>query len=163
MDNEYINQIKQELTDLGKSLAEVGKLRLIGIISKVLGLFLFILTIVLCTLALFTFAAIAAIDIMAQYMPVWAASLILGSAYIVLIALAIACRRRWFINPFIRMLHEQIFTEEELALKTLEAEHKVDTQRVRMQCKVENATREWNFYVGFFSRAWKYVRGLIKT
>ena len=123
MENEFFNQVKNEVTEYGKSLGEVGKLRLIGIISRVLGLFLLIFTVVLCALALFTFGAVAVIDILANYMPVWAAALIIGSTYIVLIGIALACRKPLFINPFIKLLSKQIRSEEELALKTLEAEH----------------------------------------
>ena len=77
MENEIFEQIKNELTDYGKSVGEVGRLRLIGIVSHLLGLFLLIFTLTLCVLALFTFGSVAAIDAMAAYMPVWAAALIL--------------------------------------------------------------------------------------
>ena len=149
------------MTEYGKSLGEVSKLQLIGIISRVLGLFLLILTVVLCALALFTFGAVAIIDILANYMPVWAAALIIGSTYIVLIIIAIACRKPLFIHPFIKLLTKQIKTEEELALKTMEAQHKAEIQQVRMQCQVENATRELDFYASLLSRAWEAIKGLL--
>lgn len=161
MENDFFNQVKNEVTEYGKALGKVGKLRLIGIISRVLGLFLLILTVVLCALALFTFAAIALIDILAAYMPVWAAALIIGSTYIVLIIIAILCRKPLFINPFIKLLSKQIKSEEELALKTLEAEKKVELHQVRMQCQVESATRELNFYASLLSRAWEAIKGLV--
>jgi len=161
MENEFFNEVKNEVTEYGKSVGEVGKLRLIGIISRVLGLFLLILTLVLCALAIFTFGAVAIIDILSAYMPVWAASLIIGSTYIVLIVIALACRKQLFIHPFIKMLSKQITTEEELALKTMEAEHKAELQQVRMQCQVENATRELDFYASLLSRAWDALKGLL--
>ena len=55
MENDFVSQVKSELTEYSKSLAEIGKLRLIGIVSRVLGLFLLILTV--CTAAL-TIAAV---------------------------------------------------------------------------------------------------------
>ncbi len=161
MENEFFNQIKNEVTEYGKSLKEAGKLHLIGIISRVLGLFLLIFTVVLCALAIFTFGAVAAIDAMSACMPVWAASLIIGSAYIVLIVIAVACRKPLFIHPFIKLLSKQITSEEELALKTLEAEHKAEMQQVRMQCHVENATRELDLYASLLSRVWKAIKGLL--
>ncbi len=161
MENEFFNEVKNEVTEYGKSVGEVGKLRLIGIISRVLGLFLLILTLVLCALAIFTFGAVAIINILSAYMPVWAASLIIGSTYIVLIIIALACRKQLFIHPFIKMLSKQITTEEELALKTMEAEHKAELQQVRMQCQVENATRELDFYASLLSRAWDAIKGLL--
>ena len=162
MENEIFEQIKSELTEYGKSVGEVGRLRLIGIISRVLGLFLLIFTLTLCVLALFTFGAVAAIDAMSAYMPVWAAALIISSAYIVLIIIAIACRKQLFIHPFIKQLSKEISTEEELALKTMEAEHQVELQNVRIECQVENATRELNFYMNLFSRVWNLITGKIR-
>jgi uncharacterized membrane protein YidH (DUF202 family) len=161
MENEFFNQIKEEVTEYGKAVGNVGKWRLIGIISRVLGLFLLIFTVVLCALALFTFAAVAVIDILANYMPVWGAALIVGSAYLLIIIVAILGRKALFINPFIKLLSKQISTEEELTLKTMEAEHKAEIQQVRMQCHVESATRELDFYASLISRAWDAVIRLI--
>ena len=162
MENEFFNRIKEEVTEYGKSVGNVGKLRLIGIISRVLGLFLLIFTVVLCVLALFTFGAVAVIDVLANYMPVWAAALIIGSAYVVLIIIALVCRKQLFIHPFIKLLTKQITTEEELAIKTMEAEHKAEIQRVRIECQVENATRELDFYAGLLSRVWEAIKSFLR-
>lgn len=162
MENGFFNQIKQELTQYGQSLGEVGQLRLVGLISRLLGLFLLIFTLVLCVLALFTFGAVALIDILAQYMAVWQAALIVGSAYVLIIVIAILCRRPLFIHPFIKLLTKQIKTEEELELKIIEAEHKADVQRVRMECQVENATREFDFYINLISRVWDLIKGWLR-
>ena len=159
---DLFNQVKTELTDYGKSVGEVGQLRLVSLVSHVLGLFLLIFTVVLCGLALFTFAGVAIIDILAQYMPVWAAALLIGSTYIIIIAIAFACRKQLFINPFIHQLTEQIKTEEELQLKTAEAEHKAELQRVRMECQVDGAIREMDFYAGLVSRAWEVITSVLK-
>lgn len=162
MENGFFNQIKQELTQYGQSLGEVGQLRLVGLISRLLGLFLLIFTLVLCVLALFTFGAVALIDILAQYMAVWQAALIVGSAYVLLIVIAILCRRPLFIHPFIKLLTKQIKTEEELELKIIEAEHKADVQRVRMECQIETATREFDFYINLISRVWDLIKGWLR-
>ena len=162
MENEFMAQVKQELEEYGKALGEAGRLRLIGIVSRVLGLFLLILTLLLCALALFTFAAVAVIDVLTKCMPLWAAALIVGSLYVVLIILAIACRKPLFIHPFIKLLSKQIRSEEELALKIIEAEHKADVSRVRLYNHVENATREVTFYANLFSRAWDAILRLLR-
>ena len=162
MENAFINQVKSELGEYGKAVGNIGRLRLIGIISRALGLFLFILTVVLCALALFTFCAVAAIDAMSVYMPVWAAALIIGSAYVVLIIIAIIGRKPLFVHPFIKMLSKQISTEDELKMQTMEAENKAALQLVRMETRVENATREIELYVNIFSRLWKFIRRLFK-
>ena len=53
MEQTFVDQIKEEATQYGKAVGEVGKLRMIGIASRVLGLFLLIFTLVLCVFALF--------------------------------------------------------------------------------------------------------------
>jgi hypothetical protein len=160
MENSFFAELKQELAEYGKALGEVGQLRLIGIISRVLGMFLLIFTLVLCALALFAFIAVALIDVLSSYLPVWASALIVGSIYVVLILLAIACRKPLFIHPFIKLMTKQIRSEEELALKTIEAEHKAELAQVRITGEVENATREFNFVVSLFSRLWDIIKGL---
>lgn len=160
MENEFFAQLKQELAEYGKALGAAGQLRLVGIISRVLGLFLLIFTLVLCTLAVFAFIAVALIDVLSSCLPVWAAALIVGSAYILLIILAIACRKPLFIHPFIKLLTKQVRSEEELALKVIEAEHQAEVARVRMIGRVDNATREFNFFVSLFTRLWEVIKGL---
>lgn len=158
MENELFENIKEEATVYGKALGRAGKLHLIGLISRVLGLFLLIFTVVLCVLALFTFGAVAAIDVMATCMPVWAAALIVGSAYLLIIIVAIVCRRQLFIHPFIALLSKQMIgTQEALEIETLKAEHEVEMQAVRMETRIENATRELNFYASLVSRIWNWL------
>ena len=162
MENDIFEQLKQELSTYGQSMGEVGRLRLVSVVSRVLGLFLLIFTIVLCVFALLAFGAVAAIHALSACMPIWAASLIIGSIYIVLMAVTIMCRKQLFINPFIHLMDKQVHTEEELALKTMEAEHKAELQRVRMECQVENATRELDFYANLLSRAWNFITGKLR-
>lgn len=162
MEKDIFEQLKQELSTYGQSMGEVGRLRLIALVSRVLGLFLLIFTIVLCVFALLAFGAVAAIHALSACMPIWAASLIIGSIYIVLMAVTIMCRKQLFINPFIHLMEKQVHTEEELALKTMEAEHKAELQRVRMECQVDNATRELDFYANLLSRAWNFITGKLR-
>jgi len=157
MENDFANQIKNELTDYGKSIGEIGKLHLVGLVSRVLGLFLLLFTIVLCAISLFTFAAVAVIDVLANYMPVWGAALVIGGTYVLIIIVAILCRKQLFIQPFIKLLTKQIRTEEELELKTLEAENNARLHRVRMECQVQNVTRELTFYAQLIKRLWNAI------
>ena len=159
MENELFEEVKKEVTACGEAVGEVGKLRLINLVSRLLGLFLLIFTIVLLVSALFTFGAVAAIDILSTYMPTWAASLLIGSIYLVLIAVVLAFKKQLFIHPFIRLMSKQINTEEELALKTMEAEHKAEIQYIRLETRVESATRELNIYANLISRIWSWVSG----
>ena len=154
MENDFVSQVKSELTEYSKSLAEIGKLRLIGIVSRVLGLFLLILTVVLCAIGLFAFASVAAINALTACMPLWAAALILGAVFLLLIILAIVCRKPLFVHPFIRLMSNQIRSEEELALRTIEAENNAQLQRVKMECRVQNATQQFHFVSSLIGKIW---------
>ena len=162
MESDFFDQIKGQLTEYGKALGRVGELRLVGIISRVLGLFLFIFTILLCVLALITFGAVALIDVLSNYMAVWAASLIVGCGYLLIIVVAVLCRKPLFVNPFIKLLTQQIRTEEELELKALEAENKAEVQRVRIETQVDAATRELDFYISMLSKGWQFLKNLLR-
>ena len=154
MENDFVSQVKSELTEYSKSLAEIGKLRLIGIVSRVLGLFLLILTVVLCAIGLFAFASVAAINALTACMPLWAAALILGAVFLLLIILAIVCRKTLFVHPFIRLMSNQIRSEEELALRTIEAENNAQLKRVKMECRVQNATQQFHFVTSLIGKIW---------
>ena len=159
MENDFVSQVKSELTEYSKSLAEIGKLRLIGIVSRVLGLFLLILTVVLCAIGLFAFASVAAINALTACMPLWAAALIVGAVFLLLIILAIVCRKPLFVHPFIRLMSNQIRSEEELALRTIEAENNAQLQRVKMECRVQNATQQFHFVTSLIGKIWNlFVR-----
>lgn len=144
MDNDVIGQIKSEISSYGQSIGEVGKLRLVGLISRVLGLFLLMFIVLLLVFALLSFGAVAIIDTLTNHMPLWVASLIMGGVYLVLLILVIACRKPLFVHPFIKQLTAEVKTEEELALKTIEAEHKVELQTIRLNNQVATATQSLN-------------------
>ena len=162
MDNSFFSQIKSELAQYGQTVGKMGQLHLIGIISRVLGLFLLIFTTVLCVMAFLAFCAVAAIDALSFYMPVWASALIVGGVYVLLLIIAVLCRKPLFINPFIRLLSKQLKSEDELTSQLVETEHQLEMQQVRMECQVENATREFDFYVNLITRGWKVFKALLK-
>ena len=159
MDNDYVSQIKDEVGAYSESLCKVGRLRLVGIVSRILGQFLLIFTVVLLVFAILSLVAVAAIDALSNCMPVWGAALIVGSMFLILLVIAIVCRKTLFIHPFILLLTKQIRSEEELAQKTMEAEHQVEIQGIRIENRVKNATRELNFYATIFGRAWHWITG----
>lgn len=159
MDNDVIGQIKNEVKTYGESIGEVGKLRLIGLISRVLGLFLMMFIVLLLVFALLSFGAVAIIDRLSYHMPIWAAALLMGALYLVLIIIVFACRKPLFVNPFIKQMSAEITTEEELALKTIEAEHKVELQTIQLNNQVTNATQNINLVLSLASRVWRFVFG----
>jgi len=158
MFSELIEQLKGEAIRYGKAVGKVGQLRLIGIISRVLGLFLLILNVSLCVLALCAFGAVAAIDALSAYLPVWAAALIVGSFYLLLIIIAICARKPLFIHPFIALLSKQIIhTQDELELETFKAEKDVEMENIRIETNVNNAVNEFHFITDLISGFWKIL------
>lgn len=163
MESNILEQIKDDATRYGQALGNAGQLRLIGVVSRVLGLFLLIFTLILCALALFSFIAIAAIDALAVYMPVWAAALVIGSAYIVLIIIAIVCRQALFVHPFIKLLSKQLIaTQEQLDIEVMKADHELELENVRIGAKVENVSLAFDFYAGLVNRVWDWLTGKLK-
>lgn len=159
MDQDVIGQIKNEVRTYGQSLGEVGKLRLIRLISRVLGLFLLMFIVLLLVFGLLSFAAVAILDTLSNHMPLWAAALALGGLYLLLIAIVIACRKPLFIHPFIRLMSTEIKTEEELALMTIEAEHKVEMQSMRLDNQITGAVQYLNLIFSLAGRIWRFIRG----
>ena len=157
MENDFVQQAKDELTGLGQSFADVSKLRLVGVVSRILGLFLLIFTVVLLVLALLSFGAVAVINALSNHMPIWAAALILAGVYSVLIAVTIALRKPLFIHPFIRLMTQQCKTQEELDVETLKAEHKLELRTVRIENNIENATRGLNMFANTVGRVWNFI------
>lgn len=162
MENNFIQMIKKELSSYCTAVGKAGQLRLVGIISRILGLFLLIFTIVLLVFAVLSFMAVAIISALSYHMPVWAAALIITAVYIALIAVAIVCRKPLFIHPFIRLMTKQIRTEQELEMKTIEADHEVEIQQVRFDNRIENATNNLNFVLNLLSYGWSFLQKLFK-
>lgn len=163
MESRFLDQIKEDASRYGQAIGHAGQLHLIGIVSRVLGLFLLIFTLTLLALALFSFVAVAAVAALAAYMPVWAAALIIGSVYVVLIVIAILCRRTLFVHPFIKLLSKHLIaTQEQLEVEVMKADHEVELENVRIAAKVENATLAFDFYAGLVNRAWDWLTGKLK-
>lgn len=112
MDNNYIDQVQTDLKAYLKTQTTICKLRLIGGISRVLGIFLLALTIILLLFALLSFLAVAALSALSIVLPLWAAALIIAALYLLLIVIAIVCRKQLFINPFVRRLSLIFFIRE---------------------------------------------------
>lgn len=112
MDNNYIDQVQTDLKAYLKTQTTIGKLRLVGGISRILGIFLLALTIILLLFALLSFLAVSAISALSIALPLWASALIMAAFYLLLILIAIVCRKQLFINPFVRRLSQIFFARE---------------------------------------------------
>lgn len=112
MDNNYLDQVQTDLKAYVKTQMTIGKLQLVGGISRILGIFLLALTIILLLSALLSFLAVSAISALSIALPLWASALIMAAFYLLLILIAIVCRKQLFINPFVRRLSQIFFARE---------------------------------------------------
>ena len=112
MDNNYLDQVQTDLKAYVKTQMTIGKLQLVGGISRILGVFLLALTIILLLFALLSFLAVSAISALSIALPLWASALIMAAFYLLLILIAIVCRKQLFINPFVRRLSQIFFARE---------------------------------------------------
>ena len=112
MDNNYLDQVHADLKAYVKTQMTIGKLQLLGGISRILGIFLLALTIILLLFALLSFLAVSAISALSIALPLWASALIMAAFYLLLILIAIVCRKQLFINPFVRRLSQIFFARE---------------------------------------------------
>lgn len=163
MENELLGQMKTEATEYVKSVGDAGKYHVIGGVSRMLGLFLLILTVVLCAIVFLMFGAVAVVAALATSMPLWAASLLVGSVFIVLLLIALIWRKPLFVHPFIRLMAKEVKTEDALANKITEAKHNAEIQRVKMECHAEEAVRDVKYYAGLISQTWSALKGTSKT
>ena len=60
-------------------------------------------------------------------------------------------------------MNQQIKTEEELALKTVEAEHRVEMQSMQLNNRVADATRDFSLMYGLIVRIWRFIISRIHT
>lgn len=112
MASEFINQVKADASAYLKTETLVSKLRIVGALSKVLGLFLLVLTLILLAFGVAAFGGVAAVIGLSHYMPVWAAALVMGGIFILVAIFIYALRKKLFINPFVAILSGVFFAEE---------------------------------------------------
>ena len=112
MANEFFDQVKADVSAYLQTQTIVSKLRIVGGLSRVLGLFLLLLTAILLLFSFAAFCGVAAVIGLSHCMPLWAAALLIGAVYIVLLVLAIIFRKPLFINPFVKLLSGIFFAKE---------------------------------------------------
>jgi len=112
MENEFIHQVREDISAYLQTETILSKLRIVGGLSRVLGLFLLMLTVVLLFFGLLAFCCVAAIVGLSYCMPLWAAALVVGSLFVVGIILVVSFRKQLFINPFVKLLSGVLFEKE---------------------------------------------------
>lgn len=81
-------------------------------LSKVIGLILFALVVILLLFAVLGFGAVSLAFVLAQWIPLWASFLIIGGVFLVLLLLAVMFRKQWFISPVVAALSAILFSTD---------------------------------------------------
>ena len=146
MENNVFSQIANDTESYVKTRSVLARLRLIGGLSRVIGSILLTITLILLLFAVFSFAALAAVFALATCLPTWAACLIIGAAYILILILVYACRKPLFINPFVSKLartwrdaipdSEQIKSIDDLEMQTQQFQFRADFQEQQFRSRL---------------------------
>ena len=154
-------QIISEVSTFAKAEYNVARLHVIDSASRIVGTLLLTICLILVAFALLAFCAVAAVIALAQCVPAWAACLIVGAFYFLLIPVLFACHKVLFINPIIRKL-SGLKNAEELKFETLRAEGQAAVQRERLNGYVRFVKAIYNHYAQLGQLVWNAIRGLFK-
>jgi len=152
-------QIIREVKDYAQAEGEVIRLTLVDKVSHMVGQLLLTICLILTTFAVLVFCAVAAVVALAQCLPLWAACLIIGALFLLLIPILIVCSKALFVNPIINKLSGKKGVEE-LRYETLRAEGHAGVLRERLFGRVRFAATMLTHYAQFARTAWKAVVGL---
>ncbi len=93
------------------------RLSLLEKLSRIFGLVLVVLVSILLVFTMLAFVALALVFVLAQWMPMWAACLIMGAVFLLQLIAAIIFRKRLFINPVVGALSAILFAKDDEAEK----------------------------------------------
>lgn len=88
------------------------RLGLLEKLSKIIGLILLALVVILLLFAVMGFGAITLAFVLAQWLPLWASFLSIGGFFLLQLILAVIFRKQWFINPIVAALSAILFSHD---------------------------------------------------
>lgn len=153
--------IRSEVENFAKAHYDVLRLRLIGNASHLIGSLLLTLCIILLSFAVLSFCAAAAVVALSICLPVWAACLIVGAFYLLLIFVLAACSKVLFVNPIVRKL-SGLKNSEELKYELLRAEGRAAVQRERVTGRLQLLRSLYSYYSKVAQTAWAAIARLFK-
>lgn len=89
------------------------RLSLLEKLSRIFGLVLVVLVSILLVFTMLAFVALALVFVLAQWMPLWAACLIMGAMFLLQLIASIVFRKRLFINPVVGALSAILFAKDD--------------------------------------------------
>lgn len=89
------------------------RLRVIEKSSRLVSWLLILLIGFVVLMFALAFAAFSIAVLLAKVMPLWGACLVVSGLFLILVVLLLIFRKRWFINPTVRILSDILVTNEE--------------------------------------------------
>ena len=151
--------IVSEVERVVRAEYDVARLRVIDNTSRVVGALLQIICLIFVVFAILTLCAAAAVFALGQCVPIWAACLIIGAVYLLLIPLLLVCGTALFVDPIVRKL-SGLKNSDELRLERVRAEGRAAVHRERMSSHVRFAQTLYNYYTHLAQTAWRTVRDI---
>jgi len=152
-------EILSEVESFVKAEYEVARLQVIDSASRVVGALLLTICLILVAFAVLSFCAAAAVFALAQCMPAWAACLIIGAIYLLLIPLLLLGSKSMFVDPIVTKL-SGLKDSNALQMETLRAEGRAAVHRERMSGHVRFAQTLYNYYTHLAQSLWHTLRDM---
>ena len=143
--------ILSDIEKLAKAEYAIVRYRLVDYVSRMVGTLFLAISLLLIVFAILTFGAGAAVFALAQCMPTWAACLIIGAVFVILIPVVILGGTVLFVNPVVRKL-SGMKNAEQLQLETLKAEGEAAVRKERIASHVRHITDLWATVTHLFSK-----------
>lgn len=158
---EQKEEMLAEVKTYARAEYEFARLRVVDKLSHLIGFLLLTICLILVAFAVLAFCAVAAVIALAQVVPTWAACLIVGAFYLILIPVLLMGSKPLFINPIIRKL-SGFKNAHELQCASLRAEGRVALHRERISGRLRFVQVMYNYYVQLAQSAWQFIRGFFR-
>ncbi len=126
MDNSEYKKLLEDAKQYLNSRYDLLRLELLEKLSRILGLVILALVVVLLVFGALAFFGMALIFLLSKVVPLTVSCCILGAVFLLLILLAYLLRERLFINPVVKSLAKILFAETETAAGQSEVIRKED-------------------------------------
>lgn len=109
MDNSQYGKLIEDIRSYLSRRYDLFLVRLLEKVSIIVGLIITLVVVLFLTSIVVVFGGIALAYVLGQWLPMWAAYLIIGGVFLLLLVLAVVFRRQWFVNPIVAILSGVLF------------------------------------------------------
>ncbi len=171
--NEEYTYLVEDGKEYGKSWWELLKITLLDKISRIVGLLLFGLAVILFSFAIVAGLSVALIYALSLCMPSWAATLIVVAVWVLILLLLIVLRKQIFLNPVIGAIAAILFADKANKKMTIDtvaqdmqmAQYKVAEQEKnlrrdvsRVESRVNSIIEQVNSFGNTFRRVLNFFK-----